>query len=150
MFSELGREDGTGKVRILHRNLLLPLRSRILEDESPPPTQKPEEPEDVNQSGPMEEPIQKNQSDSSEDEQDSNSVSEDDEDQSVPTRPWTRSQGPPPALVGTQTLSKCTLNLPPSLEGNQEGGQPDVPIGYTGRVIGWASTMWDGLHQILC
>ena len=98
----------------------------------------------------MKEPIQKNQSDSSEDEQDSNSVSEDDEDQSVPTRPWTRSQGPTPALVGTQTLSKCTLSLPPSLEGNQEGGQPDVPIGYTGRVIGWASTMWDGLHQILC
>ena len=137
-------------MRILHRNLLLPLRSRILEDESPPPAQKPEEPEYVNQSGPMEEPIQKNQSDFSEDEQDSNSVSEDDEDQSVPTRPSTRSQGPPPALVGTKTLSKCTLSLPLSLEGNQEGGQPDVPIGYTGRVIGWASTMWDGLHQILC
>ena len=66
-----------------------------MEDEITPTTQEPDESEDVNLTGPMEEPIQENQDDSSEDEQDSNSVSEDDEDKVVSTRPWTRSQGPP-------------------------------------------------------
>ena len=53
------------------------------------------------------------------------------------------------ALVGTQTLSKYTLSTPPSMIINQEGGQNDVPIGYTGRVIGWASSMWEDLQLFL-
>ena len=143
------REDGTGKIRILHRNLLLSLRTRILEDEPPPPTQEPQEPEDVNQTGPMTESIQENQEDSLEDEQDSTNDSEDGEDQSVSTRPWTRSQGSPPALVGTQTLSKCNLSSPPSMDVHQEGGQRYVPTGYTGKVIGWASSVFEDLRLLM-
>ena len=143
------REDGTGKIRILHRNLLLPLRTRILEDEITPTTQEPDESENVNLTGPTEEPIQENQDDSSEDEQDSNSVSEDDEDKVVSTRPWTRSQGPPPALVGTKNPFQMHSKHTPSMIINQEGGQNDVPIGYTGRVIGWASSIWEDLQLFL-
>ena len=48
------REDGTGNVRVLHRNLLLPLRTRILDEELPAPH---EEIEDCNQFGTLEDPI---------------------------------------------------------------------------------------------
>ena len=48
------REDGTGGVRVLHRNLLLPFRTRIFDEELPDPSQ---EPEDCSQSGTMEDPI---------------------------------------------------------------------------------------------
>ena len=106
------REDGTGNLRVLHRNLLLPLRTRILDEELPA---LHEEPEDCNQSRALEDPIQEDQKGSSEDEQDPDNVSEDSNNQSVSTRPWTRSQGTPPVLVGTQSLSKCSLNTPPSL-----------------------------------
>ena len=37
---------------------------------------------------------------------------DDDEAPSVSTTPWTSSQGPLPALVGTTSLSKCSFNLP--------------------------------------
>ena len=94
------KEDGTGKTRVLHRNLLLPFRSRILEEEIPPLSP---DPVDDNQFADQVESIQENQEDSSEDEQSSQSDSDDDDDKSVPARPWTRSQGPPPALVGTRS-----------------------------------------------
>jgi len=145
----LRKEDGTGKIRILHRNLLLPLRTRILDDGPPPPETEPEMPENSSQAETLDESIQENQEDSSEDEQDSGSIAESDGEQSVSTRPWTRSQGPPPALVGTQSLSKCTLNTPPSLVIDQEGGQDDVPRGYTGRLVGWASSMLEDLQLLV-
>ena len=112
------REDGTGNVRVLYSNLLVPLRTRILDEELPVPH---EELEDCNQSGILEDPIQEDQEDSSEEEQDPDNISEHGDDQSVPTRSWTRSQGPPPVLVGTQSLSKCSLNTPPSLLPEQGG-----------------------------
>ena len=62
----------------------------------------------------MNKSIQEDQEDFPEDEADSQSVSEDD-DQAVSARPWTRSQGPPPALVGTTSLSKCSFNSQHSL-----------------------------------
>ena len=137
------REDGTGGIRVLHRNLLLPLRTRILEEE---PSGPPDEPEDSNQSGTVEDPIDEDQEDSSEDDQDPDNISEDGGDNSVSTRPWTRSQRLPPVLVGTQFLSKCSLNSPPSLL--QEQGEATVvrPKSYTGRLVGWASSMWEELH----
>ena len=58
------REDGTGKIRILHRNLLLPLRTRILEDEPLSINPESDESENVNHAGPIEESIQENQEDS--------------------------------------------------------------------------------------
>ena len=146
------KEDGTGKVRILHRNLLLPLRTRILDGGPPPPEpeqDEPDEPEDSSQAGIMDESIQENQEDSSEDEQGSDSISDNDGGQSVSTRPWTRSQGPPPGLVGTQTLSKCTLSEPPPMVCNMEGGQEVVPRGYSGRVVGWASSVWEDIQMML-
>ena len=101
------REDGEGDVRILHRNLLLPLRTRIPEEEPDPPS-----PSLYSSSNPVFEPEE-----SLKDEQEvdpvayADSQSEIEEDEpSVSERPWTRSQGPPPALVGTKALSKCILN----------------------------------------
>ena len=80
------KEDGTGKIRILHRNLLLPLRTRILEEDTTPLLP---EPENSNQSAEPVESIQDDPEDLPEDEDDSQSISEDDEP-SVSTRPWTR------------------------------------------------------------
>ena len=137
------REDGTGGVRVLHRNLLLPLRTRIFDEELPAPSQ---EPGDSNQSGTLEDPIHEDQEDSSEDEQDPDNILEDGDDTSVSTRPWTRSQGPPPVLVGTQSLSKCSLNNPPSCLQEPGGATVTKPKGYTGRLIGWVSSMWEELH----
>ena len=37
------KEDDTGNIRILHRNLLLPLRSRVLDGEPSPQAEEPEE-----------------------------------------------------------------------------------------------------------
>ena len=127
------KEDGTGKIRVLHRNLLLPLRTRIMDGE---PSPQPEELDNSSQAGNQEEPTLESQEDSSEDEQDSQSISEYGDDSSVPTRPWTRSQGPPPALVGTQSLSKCSLQAPPTLLLQQERVPSEAPEGYTGRLVG--------------
>ena len=137
------REDGTGGIRVLHRNLFLPLRTSIFDEEHPAPSQ---EPGDSNQSGTMEDPIHEDQKDSSEDEQDPDQDSEDGGDISVSTRPWTRSQGPPPVLVGTKSLSKRSLNDPPSLLQTQGGATVSRPKEYTGRLVGWFSSMWDELH----
>ena len=124
------KEDGTGKIRILHRNLLLPLKTRILEDETP------QEPENSNQSDEPVESIQDDQEDLPVDEEYSQSPSDDDEP-SVSTRPWTRSQGPPPVLVGTKSLSKCSHNSPAPTS------HTDVLSGYTGKVeCNWASSVW--------
>ena len=99
------KEDGTGNIRIVHRNLLLPFRSRILDEDTTPHSP---DPVDDSQSYEQVESIQEDQEESPEDETDSQSVSEDDY-QAVSARPWKRSQGPPPALVGTTSLSKCTF-----------------------------------------
>ena len=109
------KEDGEGGIRILHRNLLLPFKTRILDEELTPQSTPQEEPEDSTQTGTLEDPIQEDQEDSSEDEQDPHSVSRNGDEPSVSTRPWTRSQGPPPVLLGTQSLSKCCLNSTPYL-----------------------------------
>ena len=106
------REDGTGKIRVLHRNLLLPFKTRIMDEEVTPPHID----NDRNQAGNSRWTLlMKIQEESSDSEQDPDDVSEEGDEPSVSTRPWTRSQGPPPALVGTQSLSKCSLNSPPSL-----------------------------------
>ena len=68
-------------------------------------------------------------------EQSPDSSSEDGDDTSVSTRPWTRSQGPPPALIGTQSLSKCCLNAPPCLLQEQVGARMARPTSYTGRLV---------------
>ena len=94
-------------------------------------------------------PILESQEDSSEDEQDSQTISEDGDDSSVPTRPWTRSQGLPRALVGTQSLSKCSVQAPPMLLLQQERVPSEAPEGYTGRLVGWATSMWEGLQQLV-
>ena len=142
----LRREDGTGGIRTLHRNHLLPFRTKILEKDNPTP---PVELEDSNQTRTIEDPIQKDSGDSSEHEIDPVVVSSGG-DNSVSTRPWTRSQGPPPALAGTQSLFKCSLNSPPSLPPKQGGVSVAKPKGYAGNY-------WDGpppcggggLHQWL-
>ena len=43
------REDGEGGIRILQRNLLLPFKTRILDEELTPQSTPQEEPEDSNQ-----------------------------------------------------------------------------------------------------
>ena len=132
------REDGTGNVRILHRNLLLPFRTRIMDEEVPPPHV---DNEDDSQAGILMDSAEENQEESSDSEQDPDDISE----EGVSTRPWTRSQGPPPALVGTQSLSRCSLNSPPSLR--EPGGSTKVKSkGFTGRLVGWASSMWEEFH----
>ena len=136
------KEDGTGKTRVLHRNLLLPFRSRILEEEIPPLSP---DPVDDNQSDDQVESIQENSEDSSEDEQDSQIDSDEDDVSSVPTRPWTRSQGPPPALVGTRSLSKCSYNQQPSLLPQQD----ILSQGYSGRLVGWTSPLWKDVQLFL-
>ena len=132
-------EDGTGKVRIVHRNLLLPLRTRIPEDEVEEPP-SPAEPENSNQAE-SEDFTQDDQESDPESEDNLQQTSESDDEPSVSTRPWTRSQGPPPALVDTQPLSKCTLSSQPSMDPQQDV----VPRGYTGKLIGWANSMLDHL-----
>ena len=146
MVFRIRKEDGTGKIRVLHRNILLPLRTRILDGE---PSPQPEELDNSNQAGNQEETILENKEDSSEDEQDSQIISEDGDDSSVPTRPWTRSQGPPPALVGTQSLSKCSSQAPPTLLLPQERVPSEASEGYTGRLVGWATSMWGGLQELV-
>ena len=128
------REDGTGNMRVIHRNLLLPFRSRILDEATTPHSP---DPVDDSQSDEQVESIQEDQEDSPEDETDSQSVSEDD-DPAVSARPWTRSQGPPPALVGTTSLSKCSFNSQHSLLPYQVV----LTRGHSGRLVGWASPLW--------
>ena len=135
----LRREDGTGGIRTLHRNHLLPFRTKILEEDNPTP---PVELEDSNQTGTSKDPVQEDSGDSSEDETDPMDVSKCG-DNSVSTRPWTRSQGPPPALVGTQSLSKCGLSSPLSWLQEPGGVMTPYPMGYTGRLMGWTPTMWE-------
>ena len=136
------REDGTGNIKVLHRNLLLPLRPRILEEDTPPLSP---DPVDDNQSEEEVEPIQESQGDSSDDGQDSQPNSDDDEAPSVSTRPWTRSQGPPPALVGTTSLSKCSFNSQPILVPHQ-----DILMGgHSGRLLGWASPLWREIQPMV-
>ena len=113
------------------------------------PSPQLEELNNSSQAGNQEEPTLESQEDSSEDEQDSKSISEDGDDSSVPTRPCTRSQGPPPALVGIQSLSKCSLQAPPTLLLQQERVPSEAPEGYTGRLVGWATSMWGGLQELV-
>ena len=136
------REDGEGGVRVLHRNLLLPFKTRILDGEATPQPTPQEEPEDCNQTGTSEDPTQEDQEDSPDDVQ-SPSVPQSGDEVSVSTRPWTRSQGPPPVLVGTKSLSKCGLNSTPSLLPEQGGGVTAIPRGYAGSVLGWATSLWE-------
>ena len=128
------KEDGTGNIRVVHRNLLLPFRSRILDEDTTPHSP---DPVDDSQSDEQVESIQEDQEDSPEDEVDSQSVSEDDE-QAGSARPWTRSQGPPPALVGTTSLSKCSFSSQHSLLPYQDV----LTRGHSGRLVGWASPLW--------
>ena len=128
------KEDGTGKIRILHRNLLLPLRTKIPGDDlSPSSTTSQPRPEvptmdepDINATHELE--LQ--------------SATEDD-DQIVSTRPWTRSQSPPIALAGTPPLSKCALNA------DLMGDPDELQQGLTYRVSGWVSSMWKELQLCL-
>ena len=81
------REDGEGGIRVLHRNLLLPFKTRILDEELTPQSTPKEELEDCTQTGTLEDPIQEDHEDSSEDEQDPDSVSRNGDEPSVSTRP---------------------------------------------------------------
>ncbi|MCG8623602.1 MAG: hypothetical protein MJE68_16620, partial [Proteobacteria bacterium] len=138
------REDGEGGVRILHRNLLLPFKTRVLDEEVTPQ----EEQEDDNQTGITEDSIHEDQEDSSEDKQDPTDISEDGDGTSVSTRPWTRSQGPPPVLVGTQSLSKCCLNsAPPSFDEERETTSAE-PLGFANGLRRWANSLWGKLHHM--
>ena len=137
------REDGTGNVRVLHRNLLLPFKTRIMDEEVPPPHL---DNEDDSQAGTLMDSTEENQEESSDSEQDPDDISEEGDEPSVSTRPWTRSQGPPPALVGTQSLSRCSLNSPPSLLQEPGGATKTKPKGFTGRLVGWAASMWEEFH----
>ena len=126
------------------RNLLLPFKTRIMNEEVPTPHTNNE---DRNQAGIPVDPIEEGQEESSDSEQDPDDISEEGDESSVSTRPWTRSLGPPSALVGTQSLSKCSLNSPPSLLQEPGGATTVNPIGYTGRLVGWATSMWEELHH---
>ena len=67
------REDGTGNVRVLHRNLLLPFKTRIMDEEvSPPHTDNG----DDSQAGTLEDSTEENQEESSDSEQDPDDISE--------------------------------------------------------------------------
>ena len=59
------KEDGTGNIRVVHRNLLLPFRSRILDEDTIPYSP---DPVDDSQSDEQVESIQEDQEDSPEDE----------------------------------------------------------------------------------
>ena len=140
------REDGTGGVKVLHRNHLLPFRTKIL-DEEPLAPQTQIQPEDDSQAGtPQDSHSRKIKKILLVMMQSPDSSCEDGDDTSVSTRPWTRSQGPPPALTGTQSLSKCCLNAPPCLLQEQVGARMARPTSYTGRLVGWVSSMWEDLH----
>ena len=96
------KEDGTGKIRILHRNLLLPLRTKITEEEIEPLSSDPSSSQVADsavESFPKEEI-------NSEEEKESQSEPQSDE-QSLSTRHWKRSQGPPLATADSVSTSKC-------------------------------------------
>ena len=141
------REDGEGGIRILHRNLLLPFKSRILDEELTPQPTPHREPEGGNQAGTSEDPAQEDHEDSLEDPQSPTTVQKNGDEPSVSTRPRTRSQGPPPVLVGTKSLSKCGLNSTPTLLQEQVGDPTAMPRGYAGRLMGWDTSMWEELHN---
>ena len=63
----------------------------------------------------------------------------DDDEPSVSTRSWTRSQDPPPALAGTSTLSKCALNA------NLIDDPDELQQGLSARV----SSIWEELQMSL-
>ena len=92
--------------------------------------------EDSNQTGTIEDPFQEDSGDYSEDVRDPEDVSSGN-DNGVSARPWTRSQGQPPGLVFS----------PPSLLQEPGGDTVHKPKGYTGRLIGWAASMWEELHH---
>ena len=124
------------------------MKTRILEDETPPLSQ---EPENSNQSDEPVESTQDDQEDLPEDVEDSQSTSDDDEP-SVSTRPWTRSQGPPPALVGTKSLSKCSLNspAPPSSTDVLGGYIGKVECNWTFSILEDCQLFWNKLHLSQC
>ena len=62
------KEDGTGKNRVLHRNLLIPLRSKVLDEDTTPHSP---DPVDDSQSDEQVESIQEHQEESPEDDIDS-------------------------------------------------------------------------------
>ena len=133
-----------GGVRILHRNLLLPFKTRVLDDEITPQ----EEPEDCNQTGTIEDSIHEDQEDSSEDEQNPTDVSKDGDETSVSTRPWTRSQGPPPAMVDTNSLSKCVMDKSPTLPQEEGGDIIPKPPRSVKSLRRWANSLWVKLHHM--
>ena len=100
----------------------------------------------TNQAGTLVDSIEENQEESSDSEQNPDDISEEGDEPSVSTKPWTRSQGPPPALVGTQSLSRYSLNSPPFLLQELGGATKTEPKGFTGRLVGWASSMWEEFH----
>ena len=83
------REDGEGGVRTLHRNLLLPFKTRVLDEEVTPQLPPQEELEDSNQVGTSEDPAQEDHEDSLADPQSPISASRSGDEPSVSTRPWT-------------------------------------------------------------
>ena len=113
------------------------------EEVSPPHTDN----EDKDQAGTLRDPTDEDPQESSDSEQDPDDISKEGDELSVSTGPWTRNQGPQPALVGTQSLSKCSLNSPSSLLQEPGGATTVNPIGYTGRLGGWATSMWEELHH---
>ena len=74
-----------------------PFKTRILDGETTPQPIPQEEPEDCNQTGTLEDPTQEDQEDSPDDKQSPDIVPQSGDEPSVSTRPWTRSQGPPPS-----------------------------------------------------
>ena len=137
----LRREDGTCGIRTLHRNHLLPFRTKILEEETSTLLWNWKI---ASKLGPLR-ILSKKIQETSEDEEDPMDVLSGG-DNTVSARPWTRSQGPPPALVGTQSLSKCSLNSTSPLLPKHRGVTVAKPKGYAGKLLGWATSLWGGLH----
>ena len=139
--SDLGKKMVLVESGLFIGNHLLPFRTKILEEDNPTPPVELVELDDSNQTGTIKDPVQEDSGDSSEDDIDHVNVSSGG-DNSVSTRTWTRSQGPPPVLVGTQSLSKCSLNVTLTLLPKQGGVTVAKPKGLGGKLLGWANSLW--------
>ena len=101
---KIQREDGKGKIRILHRNLLLPLRTKIPEEEM----ESSSNPGSSQVADPAEEPFPQEVNNPEEEEE--SQLEPQSDEPSVSTKPWTRSQGPPLATAGSVFISKCVTD----------------------------------------
>ena len=59
--------------------------------------------------------------------------------------PGQEAKVPPPALVGTTSLSKCSFSSQPLLVPHQ-----DILMGgHSGRLLGWASPLWREIQPLV-